>query len=275
MREVHGQHKNPAYSTTRVCPCRAERVLNSQGVARRTVPTIASAMSRQTNGNAKRHRILAGVALILILGSGRELSAAIVFDFDTGTGQGVSSDPLLVTASDFQASGVTNFGFDGPGTSGSNAVRGQGFQVGNSAATSNYYYFDLTIAPDILLQLTTLTFDEFALDGPGPHQGPDTFQIVVNGAAIGSPQATNINSYGATHSIDLSTLTFLNETVRVEFHGWGAFNSNQHNEWFLDNVNLGFETSVVPEPSTNLLLACSFGFLCLNRRRAKRRAVTA
>ena len=212
---------------------------------------------------------VAWVAILTMLGFVNELRAAVVFDFETQTGVGTSSEPLLLTTSDFMGSGVTNLDFDAAGNPGS-AARGHNFNSGTNTSNSNYYFFDLTIAPDTLLELTTLTFDEFAEDGPGPHRGPTMFQIVVNGTAIGSPTSTNFGSFGS-QSIDLSALSFLNESVRVEFHGWGAFNQNQQNEWFIDNVNLGFETSAVPEPSSSLLLVCSMGVLLVRRRRRKRR----
>jgi hypothetical protein len=233
---------------------------------------IASTMKPSHQACSPRPLFLACLAVTLVLAAVGESRAEIIFDFDSGTGQGTSSDPTL-TVSDWMGSGVNGMAFDGPGTSGS-AVRGHGFDVGNSAANSSYYYFEVTPATDTLLQLTTLGFDEYAHNGPGPLRGPTTWQVVVNGTEIGSPQAANFGSYGATHQVDLSSLSFLNETVRIEFHGWGAFVGNQHNEWYLDNVTLGFQTAAIPEPSTNLLLACSLGAFCFARRRS-RRAVTA
>ena len=199
---------------------------------------------------------------------------AIVYDFESGTGVGTSSDPAVLI-SNFSGSGVTGLGFTGPGNPGL-AVRGHTFHVGSSVANSNYFYFDISLDPNTLLELTSLTFDEFAENGPGPHRGPTMFQIRVNGTAIGSAQATNFGSYGSTHNVDLSFLQYVGGTVRVELHGWGAHNNNANNEWFIDNVNLGFETSAVPEPTTSILLLGSMGlFFVLRRRSFRQRSVTA
>jgi hypothetical protein len=192
-------------------------------------------------------------------------AAVVTYDF-TGPTAGPSSVGFGATATDFTLSSsslaLASLVF---GNSAPSAVAA-GW---NGSAGAQAFEFTVTADPGNQLELTGLSFDNFAVDPPDlflARNGPQFFDVLVNGVAVSSGNATSLNAWGTV----TIPFVFSGTSALVQIFGYGGTAGLALTAgWAVDNVALE-GAAVVPEPGSCAVLSALAlaGFAAGQRRRA-------
>jgi hypothetical protein len=201
-------------------------------------------------------RLLAAAAL-LSFGVANPSQAALIVEYSfTGTGAPNVVDPNA-TASTFNP----GIGLIAPVFPLSATAAGWDAVDANAAiAAGDFWEFTVTAAPQFLLDLESITFENFTLAG-----GPPSFGLEIDNVLFVTSQAT-----GGPVNIDLSS-TSLQSSFTFRIAGFGAPTAAEL--WFIDNVQLN--GTAVPEPSSLLLAGTLIpGYFVARRRRRAAKELT-
>lgn len=205
-------------------------------------------------------RLAAGCALLFVLGTANFAHCALIAEFNFDDLDGVADFlDAHVSSTDFLAgAGLVQDSFAGADA----ASRGwiAAANAPGAVGQAKYWEFTVTANPGYLLNLSSLTFDEFK-----GASGPANFQVQVNNILIGSPLTPTTTS--VNHILDLSSFTGVT-SANVRLIAWDSANNGVNSNWNVDNIELS--GAAVPEPSA-LLLAVMLapGYAAFGRRKRR------
>jgi len=210
----------------------------------------------------------------------------------------LTSDPNITASSFSNGPGFTGSVVVAPGIStGSDSLGNTGYGTGNgflyanrgsgvntngteAEAFTDGEYFEVTITPETNYEInfTTLSFYSWVNN---KNRGADQFTVtssidghsLLNAIGVGeiSPNSSGVTANNAlSYNINLSAPQFQNIDTSTTFriYVWSGGSTTSSSLVGFDNLVFDGDVSIIPEPSTTIILGAGLGALVMRRRRS-------